>query len=212
MIIQKIDLLVDIMSHQPVIPVVQIDHVAQALPLARAMVKGGIRAIEVTLRSDAALGAIQAIAANVPEAIVGAGTVLNQEQYGQAVDHGAKFIVSPGTNGPLYGSAYSTGVPLLPGVMSPSDIVEAVDRGYSYLKFFPAEQAGGIDFVKALAGPFPNIKLCPTGGITAQTAPDWLALSNVVCVGGSWLAPQDLIRTENWDAMTQLAQAAMQLR
>jgi len=209
---QNIKTLEPIFLHQPVIPVVQIDDVADAVPLANALLKGGMRAIEVTLRSEAALESIRAIAYGAPQAIVGAGTVLNQKQYVQAVEHGAKFIVSPGTNGPLYGSAYSTGVALLPGVMTPSDIVEALNRGYNYLKFFPAVQAGGLDMVKALTGPFPSVKFCPTGGINVQNAPSWLALDNVIGVGGSWLAPKDLIRAADWQAISQLAADAMRLR
>jgi len=206
------DLLRDILSQQPVIPVVQIDNVADAAPLADALVKGGIRAIEVTLRSEAALAAIKAIDAAVPQAIVGAGTVLTREQYTQAVDHGAKFIVTPGCHSSLFDIASSSKVPMLPGVVTPSEIIAAQHWDYSYCKFFPASAAGGIDFVKALAGPFPNIKFCPTGGITAKTAAAWLALPNVVCVGGSWMAPPDFIRARDWAAITQLAQEAMLLR
>jgi len=201
-----------ILLGQPVIPVVQIADVAQAVPMARALIAGGLCAIEVTLRSEAALGAIKAIARAVPEAIVGAGTVLNQEQYAHAVDCGAKFIVTPGCNRALFDMACSSDVPMLPGAITPSEIIEALSWGYKYLKFFPAEQAGGIAFVKALAGPFPQVKFCPTGGISAKNAHLWLALDNVVCVGGSWLVPQDLIRASNWEAITQLALEAMQLR
>jgi len=209
---QNIAALLPILECQPVIPVVQIDDIADAVPLANALIKGGVRAIEVTLRSQAALDAIAAITAQLPQAIVGAGTVLNQEQYAQAVERGAKFIVSPGTNGALYGSARALGVPLLPGVMTPSDIVEALDRGYRVCKFFPAEQAGGIDFIKSLAGPFPQVTFCPTGGITPASAGRWLALPNVICVGGSWLAAQDLIKARDWEAITRRAQETMQLR
>jgi len=209
---QNIELLVPILEIQPVIPVVQIDDVADAVPLAEALLRGGIHVIEITLRSQAALGSIAAIVRQIPQMIIGAGTVLNQEQYVRAVEHGAKFIVSPGTNGALYGSACSTGVPLLPGVMTPGEIVGALNRGYHYLKFFPAQQAGGIDFVKALAGPFPDVKFCPTGGISSQNAPNWLDLPNVICVGGSWLAPRESILAKDWEAISQLAKKAVKLR
>jgi len=209
---QKIAALEPILLSQPVIPVVQIDDLADAIPLAEALIQGGIRAIEVTLRSGVALDAIKNIASNVPQAIVGAGTVLNREQYFQAVERGAKFIVSPGMYSSTYGAAYSNSVPYLPGVITPSEIMEALNREYTYMKFFPAEQAGGIDYLKALAGPFPQVKFCPTGGITAASAAEWLKLPNVVCVGGSWLAPKNLIKSKDWAAISQLAQEAMALR
>jgi len=209
---QKIELLEPILALQPVIPVVQIDDLADAVPLAQALIAGGIRTIEVTLRSEVALEAIKAIANNVSQAIVGAGTVLNREQYFQAVEHGAKFIVSPGTNSILYGAAHSSEVPLLPGVITAGEIVEALNRGYSYVKFFPAEQAGGLDYLKALSAPFSEVKFCPTGGISALSAADWLKQPNVVCVGGSWLTPQHLIKSKDWAAISQLAKAAMALR
>jgi len=208
----KTKLLEPILARQPVIPVVQIDDVADAVPLANALVKGGLPVIEITLRSDAALDALKAIVDQVPQAIVGAGTVLTRAQYNQAAEYGAKFIVTPGYNSELFGAAVFSPVPTLLGAITPGEILEAMHRGYHHLKFFPAQASGGIEFMKALAGPFPQIKFCPTGGITVQNAAEWLALPNVICVGGSWLTPKELIQQKKWEAITQLAQQAMQLR
>jgi len=208
---QKIDLLMPIMQQQPVIPVLVIDDVDHALPLARALVEGGLKVLEVTLRTAAALETIAIIARHIPQAVVGAGTVLNARDYDAASQAGAKFIVSPGLTMSLCNHAKTSPIPLLPGAITPGEMMKALENGYSCLKFFPAEQAGGSGFVKALASPFSTIRFCPTGGISAQNAPDWLQLSNVICVGGSWLAPKALVQAGDWDAITHLADTAAQL-
>jgi len=208
---QKTDLLIPIIRKQPVIPVLVIDDLKDALPLARALVAGGSTVLEVTLRTKIALDAIKTIVDNLPQAIVGAGTVLNGKDYRQAEEAGAKFIVSPGLDLDLLTHAQSSHIPLLPGAITPSEMMMALARGYRYLKFFPAEQAGGINFVKSMASPFSAIHFCPTGGISAQNAGDWLQLPNVMCVGGSWLAPKSLVSTQDWTAITQLAATASKL-
>jgi 2-dehydro-3-deoxyphosphogluconate aldolase/(4S)-4-hydroxy-2-oxoglutarate aldolase len=177
-----------IMTAAPVIPVLVIERVEDALPIARALVEGGLPVLEVTLRTPAALNAIRAMKA-VEGAIVGAGTVLNPRQYGEAVAAGAEFVVSPGFTPALGEAAAGAGVPLLPGVASASDIMRALDLGYSRLKFFPATAVGGLPALKAYSAVFGGVKFCPTGGITLESAPDWLALPAVACVGGSWLVP-----------------------
>ena len=204
--------LLPILQGQSVIPVLLIDHVEDAVPLARALAKGGLKAIEVTLRTKAALGSIEAIAKEVPEAIVGAGTILNAEHYETAEKAGAKFIVSPGLTGELIDVAEDSDIPLLPGAITPSEIMSALEEDYEYLKFFPAESAGGISFMKSLASPFQGVKFCPTGGIDQKNVADWLNLANVVCVGGSWVAPKDLIEHKKWDEITKLSQATPQIK
>lgn len=188
----------DIMQTSPVIPVIVIDDIDHALPAARALVAGGLRVLEVTLRTPCALDAIARMK-SVEGAIVGAGTVLNERDLDAAIDAGAEFIVSPGLTEPLGIAAVASGVPFLPGIASASDIMRGLDLGLSHFKFFPAATSGGIPALKALAGPFGNIRFCPTGGITVQTAPDWLALDPVLCVGGSWMLPKgppDVAATE----------------
>lgn len=202
---QKTELLLPILLQQSVIPVLLIDKLSDAVPVARALVKGGLKAIEITLRTPAALDAIHAVSEDVPEAIVGAGTVLNSDHYESAETAGAKFIVSPGLTGELIDAADDSDIPLLPGAITPSELMGALEEGYQCLKFFPAMAAGGIDFVKSLASPFADVKFCPTGGITAKNAADWLKLPNVVCIGGSWVAPRKLIDAGDFDAITKLA-------
>ena len=209
---QKIAPLAAIMAGQPVIPVLKITRIEDAVPLAQALVNGGLPAIEVTLRTPVALDAIRAIAAAVPGAIVGAGTILNAKQFEAAQDAGARFIVSPGFTTALASAADKSSVPLLPGAITPGEIMLAAEAGYSLLKFFPAEQAGGMAFLKALASPFAGIKFCPTGGIEATNAPDYLALGNVACVGGSWVAPDALVAAGQWDEITALARQAASLK
>jgi 2-dehydro-3-deoxyphosphogluconate aldolase/(4S)-4-hydroxy-2-oxoglutarate aldolase len=177
-----------IMRLAPVIPVLVIDDVAYARPIAEALVAGGLRALEVTLRTSAALDAIREMA-EVKGAIVGAGTVLNEADLEASLEAGARFIVSPGLTEPLCKVAIASGTPFLPGIATAGDIMRGLDLGLSRFKFFPAMAAGGISALKALAAPFPQCRFCPTGGITQQTAPDWLALDAVPCVGGSWLVP-----------------------
>jgi 2-dehydro-3-deoxyphosphogluconate aldolase/(4S)-4-hydroxy-2-oxoglutarate aldolase len=179
----------DIMRTSPVIPVIVIEDIAHAVPIAEALVAGGLRVLEVTLRTPCALEAIARMKA-VEGAIVGAGTVLSKADLDAAMEAGAEFVVSPGLTEPLGMAAVAADVPFLPGVASASDIMRGLDLGLSHFKFFPAVTSGGIPALKALAGPFANIRFCPTGGITAQTAPEWLALDPVLCVGGSWLLPK----------------------
>ncbi len=197
-----------IMTAGPVIPVLVISREADAVPLARALVNGGVRALEVTLRSDAALAAIKAIAREVPEAIVGAGTVLDPEQLRHSADAGAQFIVSPGLTENVARAAHDARIAFLPGVATASDIMRALDLGLAHLKFFPAETSGGAPAVNAFAGPFPDLRFCPTGGITPALAPNYLALSNVLCVGGSWLAPKEAVAAGDWGKIERLAKEA----
>ena len=209
---QKTETLLPVMAGQPVIPVIRIERAADAVPLARALAKGGLPAIEITLRTPAALDAIRAAADEVPEAVVGAGTVLDARNYEAAVRAGARFIVSPGASGRLLDAAEASAVPLLPGAVTASEIMAAIERGYSLLKFFPAEQAGGAAYLKSLSSPLAGMKFCPTGGITTANARDYLKLPNVVCVGGSWVAPDDLMAQGRWQEIEALARTASQLR
>jgi 2-dehydro-3-deoxyphosphogluconate aldolase/(4S)-4-hydroxy-2-oxoglutarate aldolase len=202
----------EIVSAIAVIPVIVLEDAAQAVPLAHALLAGGLTVLEVTLRSEAALQSIRLIAREVPQAIVGAGTVLSAADLVAAREAGAHFAVSPGSTPALLESGRSCGLPFLPGVMTPSDVIAAVAAGYDILKFFPAAQAGGVDMLKALAGPFPGVKFCPTGGISLANAPDFLALPNACCVGGSWITPADAIRALDWATITRLAQQAQRLR
>ena len=181
--------LIEMLCLGPVIPVIVIQDVERAVPLARALVAGGVRVLEVTLRTPAGLPAIRAIAREVPEAIVGVGTLTDADEFAAARDAGAQFAVSPGLTPALVDAARASGLPWLPGVMTPSDVIAARAAGLRQLKLFPAEQAGGLGMLKALHGPFPDVLFCPTGGVTPNTAPQFLALPNVPCVGGSWLTP-----------------------
>src|SRR5437879_6528191 len=174
----------ELMRVGPVIPVIVVDDLANAVPLARALVAGGVRVLEVTLRTPVGMRAIAAIARAVPDAIVGVGTITQPQEFAQSIDAGASFGVSPGLTPSLIDAARGSPLPLLPGVMTPSDVIAAKAAGYSELKLFPAQQAGAIGMLKALGGPFPDVMFCPTGGVTVATAPDFLALPNVACVGG----------------------------
>jgi len=202
----------DLMRVGPVIPVIVIDDLAHAVPLARALVAGGVRVLEVTLRTRVALDAIRAISREVDDAIVGVGTISRAEHFQQAVDARARFGVSPGLTAELVDAARSSKLPLLPGVMTPSDVIAARAAGFFALKLFPAQQAGGIGMLKALSGPFPDVTFCPTGGVTAASAPGYLALPNVGCVGGSWLTPQAAVKAGEWGKITALAREASRLR
>ncbi|MBK7686450.1 MAG: bifunctional 4-hydroxy-2-oxoglutarate aldolase/2-dehydro-3-deoxy-phosphogluconate aldolase [Rhodocyclaceae bacterium] len=202
----------EIMQISPVMPVLVINREEDAVPLARALVAGGLRVLEITLRTSAALEAIRLIAEQVPDAVVGVGTVTRPEQFAQVKALGAVFAVSPGMTNPLIAAARAAELPFLPGVMTPSDVMRAMEAGLDALKLFPAEQAGGIGMLKAIGGPLPEMKFCPTGGVTVTSAPAYLALPNVGCVGGSWIAPADLVRSGNWAAITELARAASALR
>ena len=209
---QKTDALLPILERQPVIPVLKIDRLADAVPLARALASGGLPAIEITLRTPDAMDAIRLVAEEVEGVCVGAGTVLTPRQYDKAVAAGSKFIVSPGTTQELLDAARASEIPLLPGAITPSEIMSIYEEGYSVLKFFPAEQAGGAGFLRALSSPLAGIRFCPTGGITAANARDYLSLTNVVCVGGSWVAPDDLVKAGAWDKIEALAAAAADLK
>lgn len=198
-----------ILVRAPVIPVLTVARIEDAVPLARALCKGGLTVLEVTLRTDIALEAIANIAHEVPEAAVGAGTVVSPSDMHRAHVAGACFAVSPGLTDSL---ARATALPLLPGVATASDIMRGKEWGFTHFKFFPAESSGGVGALKSFAGPFANIRFCPTGGITAQTAPDYLALPNVLCVGGSWMVPQAMIDCHDWNGIATLAQQAAALR
>ncbi|WP_157016347.1 2-dehydro-3-deoxy-phosphogluconate aldolase [Mesorhizobium xinjiangense] len=208
---QKADKLTPIMTGQPVIPVLKIERAANIVPLATALARGGLPAIEITLRTDEAIDAIRIAASEVPEAIVGAGTVLRARQYEEAVKSGSRFIVSPGMTQELLDAARSYEVPLLPGAVTPSEIMAAMEEGYKLLKFFPAEQAGGAAFLKALSSPLADVRFCPTGGISAANAGAYLSLPNVICIGGSWVAPDELVNDGKWDEIEALARKASQL-
>ena len=203
---------IDLVAFGPVIPVIVIDRLERAVPMAHALVDGGIRVLEVTLRTAAALAAIEAIAREVPEAIVGAGTLRSAGDARSAHAAGARFGVSPGYSGAVAEECRALGLPLLPGVATASEVMQAVDDGYRFLKFFPASAAGGPALLKAWASPFGDVSFCPTGGITIDSAPEWLALPNVKVVGGSWLTPADALATGDWDRITRLAREASTLR
>ena len=202
----------ELASHGPVIPVIVIQRLQDAVPLARALVAGGVRVLEVTLRTPVALAAIEAIARDVPEAIVGAGTLRSAADAHAARRAGSAFGVSPGYTAAVGAACREVGLPLLPGVATASEVMAAQADGLSFLKFFPATAAGGIPMLKALGGPFPDIVFCPTGGITVESAPQFLALPNVKVCGGSWLTPQDAVEAGDWERITRLAQAASTLR
>lgn len=196
----------------PVVPVVVLEDAADAVPLARALVAGGLPAIEVTLRTPAALDAIRAIAAEVPDAVVGAGTVISARNVEDAVAAGARFLVSPGWTNSLLDAMKASGVPFLPGVSTTSEVVALLERGVTEMKFFPAEAAGGTAYLKALSAPLPQARFCPTGGITPASAPSYLALPNVGCVGGSWMLPGDAVAAKDWGRVERLAREASALR
>lgn len=195
----------------PVLPVVVVDTPDEGVGIARALVAGGLPAIEMTLRTPAALDAIRAVAAEVPEILVGAGTITRPGQARLAADAGAQFLVSPGTTRSVLGAMQDTGLPFLPGVATVSEVLAALEAGCTELKFFPAEASGGTTFLTAVAAPVPTARFCPTGGVTAATAPAYLALPNVGCVGGSWLTPADAVASGDWDRITTLAAEAAAL-
>ncbi|GAB91470.1 bifunctional 4-hydroxy-2-oxoglutarate aldolase/2-dehydro-3-deoxy-phosphogluconate aldolase [Gordonia rhizosphera] len=198
-----------LLNLSPVIPVVVIDHVEDAVPVAQALVAGGIPIIELTLRTPVALSAIERIAGEVPEIYVGAGTIVDADQAKRAAEAGAQFLVSPGSTPTLLSAMTDTGLPHLPGVSTVSEVLTAMESGYTELKFFPAEFAGGVDYLKAIRGPIPDARFCPTGGITPALAPRYLELPNVGCVGGSWITPKDAVTSKNWARISELAAAAV---
>ena len=201
-----------VMADAPVIPVIVLTELAHAVPLARALIAGGIRMLEVTLRTPVALACIERIAGELPDAVVGAGTVRSAADAQAASLAGARFAVSPGYIHSIGRACRDLELPLLPGVATGSEILAAQQDGYGALKFFPAMQSGGTAMLKAWQGPFGDVQFCPTGGVTAANAGDFLALANVVCVGGSWLTPADAVAQGDWPRITQLARAACQLR
>ncbi|MGO4114669.1 2-dehydro-3-deoxy-phosphogluconate aldolase [Rhizobium ruizarguesonis] len=209
---EKTEKLLSILKLQPVVPVLIVDDAKTAVPLARALVAGGLKAIEITMRTPAALEAVRAVAAEVEGAEVGAGTILNVAHWEAAVAAGSKFIVSPGTTQELLDAAADSDVPLLPGAATASEVMALREEGYQVLKFFPAEQAGGAAYLRALSSPLAGTLFCPTGGISLKNANDYLALPNVICVGGSWVAPKELVAAGDWAGITKLAAEAAALK
>ena len=202
----------ELASHGPVIPVIVLQHVEDAIPLAQALVEGGVRVLEVTMRTPVALRCIEEIARAVPQAIVGAGTVRSAADARAAQAAGARFAVSPGYTEAVGSACRDIALPLLPGVATASELMAAQDGGHHFVKFFPATAAGGLPMLKALSGPFPEVSFCPTGGITAQNAREFLALPQVKVCGGTWLTPQDAIQARDWARITRLAQETATLR
>lgn len=202
----------DIVKLGPVIPVLAFDSAEQGEDVSRALHAGGVKVLEITLRTAAGLAAIERASQLADDIVVGVGTITKPEHCAQAKKAGAQFGVSPGLTKDLHLAAQDAGLPLLPGVMTPSDLIQAIELGYDIVKFFPAQQAGGVEMLKAFYGPFSNLRFCPTGGITAESAPDFLKQPNVVCVGGSWLTPKATVAAQDWAEITRLAQIASQLR
>lgn len=206
------DKIIEILQISPIVPVVVVENIKDAVPLAQSLIEGGIPIIEVTLRSSCALEAIELIAKNVPKMRVGAGTILNLTQLEQAQNRGAEFLISPGLTIKLLEHAKKKDMPLIPGVSSSSEVMQALELGYNALKFFPAEYCGGVKLLNAFNGPFKGVKFCPTGGISADNMRSYLNLENVLCVGGSWLTPKDLIQNKEWDKITEICKRALALR
>ena len=202
----------ELASHGPVIPVIVINRIEDAVPMAEALLEGGIKVLEVTLRTSVALQCMEAIAKALPEAIVGAGTVRSVADARAAKDVGCTFAVSPGYTSEIGKACYDIDLPLLPGVATGSEVMQANADGYFFLKLFPAVAVGGINLLKGLGGPFTDVKFCPTGGITVETAPQFLALPNVPVCGGTWLTPADAVAAKDWKRITQLAQQASAIR
>lgn len=205
----KQDRIAELIRQATVIPVLTIERLADAVPLARALVAGGVRTLEVTLRTAVAVDAAKAIIAEVPDAVVGIGTILNGDDLARAEALGAKFGISPGATPELLKAVAASGLPFAPGIATASELMQALAHGFDVVKFFPAEQAGGIKALRALAGPFPNVRVCPTGGIGEANAATWLAEPNVLAVGGSWLCPAADIRAGNWAGITAMCAKAM---
>jgi 2-dehydro-3-deoxyphosphogluconate aldolase/(4S)-4-hydroxy-2-oxoglutarate aldolase len=199
----------DIFAAGPIVPVLVINKVEEALPIAEALLAADVKVLEVTLRTPAALDVINTIAKELPEAIIGSGTVTNRQQLQQSYDAGAKFAISPGLTKDLLQAGNEGNIALIPGISSISELMDAADYGYDHLKFFPAEASGGVNAIKSIGGPFPDIRFCPTGGINLKNVRDYLALPNVVCCGGSWLVSNDIVRDKNWSQITTLANQAL---
>ncbi len=206
------DKIIEVLQISPIVPVVVIENIKDAVPLAQSLIEGGIPIIEVTLRSSCALEAIELIAKNVPKMRVGAGTILNPTQLEQAQNRGAEFLISPGLTIKLLEYAKKKDMPLIPGVSSSSEVMQALELGYNALKFFPAEYCGGVKLLNAFNGPFKGVKFCPTGGISADNMRSYLNLENVLCVGGSWLTPKNLIQNKEWDKITEICKRSLALR
>ncbi|NHB33457.1 bifunctional 4-hydroxy-2-oxoglutarate aldolase/2-dehydro-3-deoxy-phosphogluconate aldolase [Helicobacter pylori] len=206
------DKTIEVLQISPIVPVVVIEDLNDAVPLAQSLIEGGIPIIEVTLRSSCALEAIELIAKNVPKMHVGAGTILNLTQLEQAQNRGAEFLISPGLTIKLLEHAKKKDMPLIPGVSSSSEVMQALELGYHALKFFPAEYCGGVKLLNAFNGPFKGVKFCPTGGISADNMRSYLNLENVLCVGGSWLTPKNLIQNKEWDKITEICKRSLALR
>ncbi|GAB0055304.1 bifunctional 4-hydroxy-2-oxoglutarate aldolase/2-dehydro-3-deoxy-phosphogluconate aldolase [Helicobacter pylori] len=206
------DKIIEVLQISPIVPVVVIENIKDTVPLAQSLVEGGIHIIEVTLRSSCALEAIELIAKNVPKMRVGAGTILNPTQLEQAQNRGAEFLISPGLTIKLLEYAKKKDMPLIPGVSSSSEVMQALELGYNALKFFPAEYCGGVKLLNAFNGPFKGVKFCPTGGISADNMRSYLNLENVLCVGGSWLTPKNLIQNKEWDKITEICKRSLALR
>ncbi len=206
------DKIIEVLQISPIIPVVVIEDIKDAVPLAQSLVEGGIHIIEVTLRSSCALEAIELIAKNVPKMRVGAGTILNPTQLEQAQNRGAEFLISPGLTIKLLEYAKKKDMPLIPGVSSSSEVMQALELGYNALKFFPAEYCGGVKLLNAFNGPFKGVKFCPTGGISTDNMHSYLNLENVLCVGGSWLTLKNLIQNKEWDKITEICKRSLALR
>ncbi len=199
----------DLFAMGPIVPVLVIDRVEDALPIAEALLAADVKVLEVTLRTPSALDVISAIAKELPEAVIGSGTVTNRQQLQQSIDAGAKFAISPGLTKDLLQAGNESEIALIPGISSISELMDASDFGYDHLKFFPAEASGGVNAIKSIGGPFPDIKFCPTGGINLNNVRDYLALPNVICCGGSWLVPNQAVVSKNWSQITQLANEAI---
>jgi len=208
----KTEKLLAILKAQPVVPVLIVDDAKSAVPLARALVAGGLKAIEITMRTPAALDAIRAVAAEVEGANVGAGTILSAKDWDAAVAAGSTFIVSPGVTRGILDAAKASDVPILPGAATASEVMALREEGVEVMKFFPAEQAGGAAYLKALSSPLAGTLFCPTGGVSLKNAKDYLSLPNVVCVGGSWVAPKELVAAGDWAGITRLAREAAALK
>jgi 2-dehydro-3-deoxyphosphogluconate aldolase/(4S)-4-hydroxy-2-oxoglutarate aldolase len=201
----------EIMQHSNVIPVVVIDNLEDAIPLASALVSGGLKVLEITLRTSVAIEAIKQIKKSIPNVIIGTGTVINIQTLNASIDANVDFIVSPGTTDELLNAIIKQKIPLLPGVNTPSEVMKLISLGFNQMKFFPAEAAGGINMLKSIGGPLPQVSFCPTGGINLSNAKNYLALDNVACVGGTWMLDKKLIASKNWDEITRLAQQASEL-
>lgn len=201
-----------ILTSAPVVPVVVIEHIEDAAPLAQALYNGGLKALEITLRTPVAAEAVKIMKEVVPDAYVGTGTVIDEATFQASVEAGADFMVSPGVNDELLALAKETDIPFLPGAATPSEVMNLASNGFKFLKFFPAEAAGGAPMLKSIGGPLPQIKFCPTGGISLATAPKYLALNNVVCVGGTWMLDKELIANKDWQAIEALAKQASEVK